>query len=291
MMWAALGMALATAHGAAVDKLTPDMAHNMRILQRAMDPGMFSNYQRYLHSYSAKLSQEQATEQAEEEQKAAQMREQVLAKQRQMQQPMQQAGANSPMQPMQPMTQPMPMQSQEIFGQTMPQPAAPITVSYLPGQQSIILPGQSQQQLRGPAPPSPAQMEARRNAERERQQWASPAIFNNYKAAMKIHSAPPIPDEVQKEYHPYEGKNVLCGPVPLRPIKLSEAGDLEACRAQCSQLVTCVGFITDLAQTKCLFRSWDSLQTCKKRYRTIMQSDEKMVTLLKNNLILDGFSN
>merc|ERR1719262_1183358 len=140
----------------------------------------------------------------------------------------------------------------------------------------MILPGQ-QTQLRGPSPHNPVQMRERRLAEQERKKWDSPAIFNNYKQFMKQRSAPAIPDQVQKQYHVYEGKNVLCGPVPLRPIRLSQAGDLEACREKCSELVTCVGLITDLSQTKCLFRSWDSLQTCKKRYRMIMQDDGKMV--------------
>merc|ERR1719191_1315566 len=227
------------------------------------------------------MQQEQEAENAEEQEKAVKMREQVLAKQQQQQEQQQQQ---------QQAMQPEPAQSQPVFGQTMPPSPAPVTVSYLPGQQALPLPGQ-QPQLRGPAQPSIAQKQARRLAEQERQKWNSPTIFNNYKEFMKQRNAPAIPDEVQKEYHVYEGKNVLCGPVPLRPIRLSQAGDLEACRQQCSELVTCVGFITDLAQTKCLFRSWDSLQTCKKRYRMIMQDDGKMVTLLKNDLILDGLNN
>merc|ERR1719191_665616 len=227
------------------------------------------------------MQQEQEAENAEEQEKAVKMREQVLAKQQQQQEQQQQQ---------QQAMQPEPAQSQPVFGQTMPPSPAPVSVSYLPGQQAMLLPGQQPQQ-RGPAQPSIAQKQARRAAEQERQKWSSPTIFNNYKEFMKQRSAPAIPDQVQKEYHVYEGKNVLCGPVPLRPIRLSQAGDLEACQQKCTELVTCVGFVTDLAQTKCLFRSWDSLQTCKKRYRVIMQDDGKMVTLLKNDLILDGLNN
>jgi len=299
-----LWIALAAVHGAVAANINPDMAHNMRVLQTAMNPAVFSNYQKYLHSYTSSLSRQQAQEEAQEQRKAVEMRQQAFLKQQQMQQmqqqqqqqqqmqtPMQvpQASANpfqmQQMQQMQPMMQP-------VQGQALSQPMQPIPVSYLPGQQSLIPSGQQQpQQQAASVPPSPSQLEARRIMEQERKKWDSPAIFNNYKQFMKQHSAPPIPDQVQREYRVHEGQNVLCGPVPLRPIKLSQPGDLEACREKCSELVTCVGFVTDLAQTKCLFRSWDSLQTCKKRYHMIMQSDDKTVTLLKSDLILDGLNN
>jgi len=282
-----------------------------RLLEAARSPGVFSRYQLMMKSYSDQLQkreeEKEAKEDAERRAAAQQAAAQNAARQQQQQSNVNRQVVAAAAQAE--AAQAAIMQSQATPANLQSMAAAQPSMPYNPAMrgahqsQQFGAPQEQEQLSAPPVPlfgaqygallPSPPQFAptppqfAAPQAPQQDDGWQSPKLFSSYRRNMQKINAPELPTEVTSEYRVYDSTTNNCGPVPMRPLRLHQGENAQLCQQQCNEQANCIGFVTDMSQSMCLFRSWASLENCKKRYHRSMLQDERYTLLLKKDLILD----
>merc|ERR1719389_1458315 len=81
------------------------------------------------------------------------------------------------------------------------------------------------------------------------------------------------------------GTTNMCGPVPRKPMSRVDGSISAQCASACNELgEDCVGFVVDVAESKCLFRSWESLTGCFERKGAVLDLDSQWSTYIRTSL-------